>query len=155
MKVIMNTHGAVHTLYFTWKSILLDLKRKKNNMTYTKEQVMRIIGDNEGEPTSKGKTVCDCPCLGPFCTDLIHPCNKPNKHILQRDVAVIEIQNGVRDEQYKRLENMKPKKTIGELKKEFEQGNILKEHIDLYKLFLKERAKALKPKKTREVIKYC
>lgn len=43
----------------------------------------------------EGKSKCDCPCAGPFCTSLIHPCQKPKEHISQRDYMYIEFKKEV------------------------------------------------------------
>lgn len=37
------------------------------------------------------KKLCDCPCPGPYCTSLTHPCKRPDIHYSQRDQAVMEI----------------------------------------------------------------
>lgn len=54
------------------------------------ELIKECIGE---EPSGKwkGKIRCDCPCPGPFCNSLAHPCKKPKEHYLQSDQAIVEI----------------------------------------------------------------
>ena len=63
----------------------------------------RIVGEDEGKPQSKGKILCNCDCGGPFCNSLIHLCKKPDNHYPQRDEAILEIRNQLREEQRQNL----------------------------------------------------
>lgn len=42
------------------------------------------------ESIKKGRIECDCLCLGPFCSNLIHPCDKPTIHYTQRDQMLVD-----------------------------------------------------------------
>jgi hypothetical protein len=38
----------------------------------------------------ENKIKCDCPCNGPFCYDLIHPCKKQDEHYSPREDSLLE-----------------------------------------------------------------
>lgn len=52
---------------------------------------------------SKDKKLCDCPCGGPFCDQLMHPCFKPEEHYPQRDQALVEIRKEIISDYKQRL----------------------------------------------------
>lgn len=39
------------------------------------------------------KIICNCPCPGPYCQTLTHPCSKPDEHYPQRDKEYNNIYN--------------------------------------------------------------
>jgi len=59
-------------------------------------EMLKIIGKESNR--YKGKILCNCPCNGPYCIDLIHPCSKPHLHYPQREKAIVDIRNNLRKE---------------------------------------------------------
>jgi len=55
---------------------------------------------NTGDMKKRMKKHCDCPCAGAYCTNLVHPCQKPKEHYSQAE----EFTNEIKQDLYKKLE---------------------------------------------------
>lgn len=51
----------------------------------------RIIKNKSTRP--KNKVECDCPCKSPFCSNLIHQCDQPDKHYSQREALMFDFED--------------------------------------------------------------
>jgi hypothetical protein len=58
------------------------------------------------------KKLCDCPCNGPFCNSLIHPCLVPHKHRSQADEDIYQISKQAREKERLRIKRLLAKQGL-------------------------------------------
>ncbi len=78
-----------------------------------------------------GKIFCDCPCPGPFCNNMTHPCQKPEEHIPQDLEAIIDIKNKYKKELASKIKKLRNDTGVNEWSEGYKYG--LTEILELLK----------------------